>query len=135
VIIERYSVYDDVVIYFLKFKNKVTGEEWVHKQRYSEIRAINEALVNQGFKKLPPFPQRKFFGITNEDPGFYVLLTIQRASRNVGKNCKFTSTGCSSTKKSITTKSYSSSSRIPSETSKKINYLKKGRDYRCIIFL
>ena len=55
--IERYSIYDDVVIYFLKFRNSTTNEEWTYKQRYSELRAINDALLNQGLKtKLPAFP-------------------------------------------------------------------------------
>ncbi|CAD8145128.1 unnamed protein product [Paramecium octaurelia] len=67
--IESYTVYDDVVIYSMRFKNKITKEEWIYKQRYSEIKNIHDALVEQGYKgKLPPFPTRKLFGQTNENP-------------------------------------------------------------------
>lgn len=42
----------------------------VYRQRYSELKSLNEALENQALKvKLPVFPQRKIFGITNENPG------------------------------------------------------------------
>ncbi|CAD8109061.1 unnamed protein product [Paramecium primaurelia] len=67
--IESYTVYDDVVIYSMRFKNRITKEEWIYKQRYSEIKNIHDALVEQGYKgKLPPFPTRKLFGQTNENP-------------------------------------------------------------------
>ena len=42
-------------------------EEWVFKSRYSEIRSLNEAL-SKCKSKLPEFPGRKIFGITNENP-------------------------------------------------------------------
>lgn len=55
--IESYTYYDDVVVYSMRFKNKITKEEWIYKQRYSEIKNIHDALTEQGFKgKLPPFP-------------------------------------------------------------------------------
>ncbi|CAD8185738.1 unnamed protein product [Paramecium octaurelia] len=67
--IENYAMYDDVVVYSLRFKNNYTNDEWVYKQRYSEIKNIHEALIEQGFKnKLPQFPTRKLFGQTNEKP-------------------------------------------------------------------
>lgn len=68
--IENYVMYDDVVVYSLRFKNNLLNDEWVYKQRYSEIKNIHEALIEQGFKnKLPSFPTRKLFGQTNENPG------------------------------------------------------------------
>ncbi|CAD8197372.1 unnamed protein product [Paramecium pentaurelia] len=67
--IENYVIYDDVVVYSLRFKNNLTNEEWLYKQRYSEIKNIHDALIDQGFKnKLPSFPTRKLFGQTNENP-------------------------------------------------------------------
>ncbi|CAK63046.1 unnamed protein product (macronuclear) [Paramecium tetraurelia] len=67
--IENYALYDDVVVYSLRFKNNYTNDEWVYKQRYSEIKNIHEALIEQGFKnKLPQFPTRKLFGQTHEKP-------------------------------------------------------------------
>ncbi|CAD8092700.1 unnamed protein product [Paramecium primaurelia] len=67
--IENYVIYDDVVVYSLRFKNNSANEEWLYKQRYSEIKNIHDALIEQGFKnKLPSFPTRKLFGQTNENP-------------------------------------------------------------------
>ncbi|CAD8119283.1 unnamed protein product [Paramecium sonneborni] len=67
--IDNYAIYDDVVVYSLLFKNNLVGDEWIYKQRYSEIKNIHDALLDQGFKnKLPSFPTRKLFGQTNENP-------------------------------------------------------------------
>ncbi|CAD8120445.1 unnamed protein product [Paramecium sonneborni] len=67
--IENYVIYDDIVVYSLRFKNNLEGDEWIYKQRYSEIKNIHDALLDQGFKnKLPSFPTRKLFGQTNENP-------------------------------------------------------------------
>ncbi|CAD8182796.1 unnamed protein product [Paramecium pentaurelia] len=67
--IENYVIYDEVVIYILRFKNNQANDEWIYKKRYSEIKSIHDALLDQGFKnKLPQFPTRKLFGQTNENP-------------------------------------------------------------------
>lgn len=45
-----------------------TKECYTFKSRYSELRSLNDALKDQKFKnKLPSFPKRKLFGITNEN--------------------------------------------------------------------
>lgn len=43
----------------------IEKEEWMYKCRYSEIRSLNESLGKLKIK-LPEFPGRKIFGITNE---------------------------------------------------------------------
>ncbi|CAK59735.1 unnamed protein product (macronuclear) [Paramecium tetraurelia] len=67
--IESYVIYDGVVVYVLRFKNNFSNDEWIYKKRYSEIKSIHDALLDQGFKnKLPQFPTRKLFGQTNVNP-------------------------------------------------------------------
>lgn len=77
VVIERYSVYDDVVIYFMRITSRETKEEWVTKQRYSELKKIHDELSATKFKNnLPAFPKSKLFGTTNENPGRKVYTMI-----------------------------------------------------------
>lgn len=67
--IDRYSVSEDIVNYFITFYDMVQQEDWTFKTRYSEIRNLHEALKQQKLKiKIPEFPKRKIFGITNENP-------------------------------------------------------------------
>lgn len=63
--IDRYSLVDDAVIYYVGLRDLDTFEEWVYKARYSELRALHEALVEAKVKNLPNFPKKKFFGMTN----------------------------------------------------------------------
>ncbi|KRX08134.1 Phox homologous domain [Pseudocohnilembus persalinus] len=68
--IDRYSVSEDMVSYFITFYDVTQTKSWVFRSRYSELKSLHEALGNQKKVKslLPSFPKRKLFGITNENP-------------------------------------------------------------------
>lgn len=66
--IDRYTLVDDTVIYYVRLRDLNTHEEWTYKARYSELRNVHESLVQSGVKNLPHFPKKKIFGITNQSP-------------------------------------------------------------------
>lgn len=66
--IDRYTLVDDTVIYYVRLRDLNTHEEWTYKARYSELRNVHESLEQSGVKNLPHFPKKKIFGITNESP-------------------------------------------------------------------
>ena len=66
--IDRYTLVDDTVIYYVRLRDLNSHEEWTYKARYSELRNVHESLVESKIKNLPPFPKKKIFGITNESP-------------------------------------------------------------------
>ncbi len=66
--IDRYTLVDDTVIYYVRLRDLNTHEEWTYKARYSELRNVHESLEESGVKNLPHFPKKKIFGITNESP-------------------------------------------------------------------
>jgi hypothetical protein len=69
VTIDRYTLVGDAVVYYVRLRNQEKGaEEWVFKARYSELRNVHESLVESKINNLPPFPRKKVFGITNENP-------------------------------------------------------------------
>lgn len=66
--IDRYTLVDDTVIYYVRLRDLNTHEEWTYKARYSELRNVHESLMESKIKNLPPFPKKKIFGITNQSP-------------------------------------------------------------------
>lgn len=43
--IDRYTLVDDAVIYYVRLRDLNSHEEWVYKARYSELRSLHEALL------------------------------------------------------------------------------------------
>ena len=66
--IDRYTLVEDVVIYYVRLRDLNTHEEWTFKTRYSDLRNVHEALEQSKVRFLPTFPKRKIFGITNDSP-------------------------------------------------------------------
>ena len=74
--IDRYTLVDDVVIYYVRMRDLNSHEEWTFKTRYSELRNVHEALVESKIKNMylfddicrSEFPKKKIFGITNDSP-------------------------------------------------------------------
>ena len=66
--IDRYTLIDDTVHYYVRLRDLNSHEEWTFKSRYSELRSLHEALTESKVKNLPHFPKKKIFGITNESP-------------------------------------------------------------------
>lgn len=66
--IDRYTLVDDTVHYYVRLRDLNSHEEWTFKARYSELRSLHESLIESKIKNLPVFPKKKIFGITNESP-------------------------------------------------------------------
>lgn len=66
--IDRYTLIDDAVIYYVRLRDLNSHEEWVYKARYRELRLLHDALTEAKIKNLPNFPKKKLFGMTNENP-------------------------------------------------------------------
>lgn len=66
--IDRYTLVDDTVHYYVRLRDLNSHEEWTFKARYSELRSLHESLLESKIKNLPAFPKKKIFGITNESP-------------------------------------------------------------------
>ena len=68
VCIDRYTLVDESVVYYVRLRDVNSHDEWVYKARYSELRSLHEALEEAKIKNLPIFPKKKLFGMTNENP-------------------------------------------------------------------
>lgn len=42
--IDRYTLIDDAIIYYVRLRDLNSHEEWVYKARYRELRSLHEAL-------------------------------------------------------------------------------------------
>lgn len=63
--IDRYTLIEDAVFYYVRLRDLNTHEEWTYRARYSELRNVHEALMQSKVKNLPSFPKKKIFGMTN----------------------------------------------------------------------
>ncbi len=50
--IDRYTLVDDVVIYYVRMRDLNSHEEWTFKTRYSELRNVHDALVESKIKNM-----------------------------------------------------------------------------------
>ncbi len=50
--IDRYTLVDDVVIYYVRMRDLNSHEEWTFKTRYSELRNVHEALMESKIKNM-----------------------------------------------------------------------------------
>lgn len=50
--IDRYTLVDDVVIYYVRMRDLNSHEEWTFKTRYSELRNVHDALMESKIKNL-----------------------------------------------------------------------------------
>ncbi len=50
--IDRYTLVDDVVIYYVRMRDLNSHEEWTFKTRYSELRNVHDALLEGKIKNL-----------------------------------------------------------------------------------
>jgi hypothetical protein len=50
--IDRYTLVDDVVIYYVRIRDLNSHEEWTFKTRYSELKYVHEALQESKIKNL-----------------------------------------------------------------------------------
>lgn len=48
----RYTLVEDVVIYYVRLRDLNSHEEWTFKTRYSELRNVHEALEDSKIKNL-----------------------------------------------------------------------------------
>ena len=48
----RYTLVEDVVIYYVRLRDLNSREEWTFKTRYSELRNVHEALLDSKIKNL-----------------------------------------------------------------------------------
>jgi hypothetical protein len=50
--IDRYTLVDDVVIYYVRMRDLNSHEEWTFKTRYSELRNVHDALIESKIKNM-----------------------------------------------------------------------------------
>jgi hypothetical protein len=57
--IDRYTLIEGVIVYYVRIKDLKTNEEWTFKTRYSELRNVHEALLESKIKNLYFFVIKK----------------------------------------------------------------------------
>ncbi len=84
--IDRYTLVDDVVIYYVRMRDLNSHEEWTFKTRYSELRNVHDALIESKIKNMyffvyvdHNFRRKRYLGLP---------IKVRRILKSAGRSFK-----------------------------------------------